>query len=327
MQYHKKIITLCAIFFLSCGVMPIGYAKTKFMTYWFSWGQNNPPWIYTQLEDVPQGVDLVAVAFALEDANHQLTLQSSNSDQLKQSIAILHQRSVKVLLSSGGATAGYPWDDMTLTVTQIAQQFSSFIDQYGFDGIDLDVEAVGPGFDRLPDIIQLVKATHASLIVTLTVGSMSSAGVTQESQRLGQALYKNGALNYLDVMNYDQYWNPPVSQCTYDATDMSQNCYIQNVEAVAAVAQQWTGNAAQANAMVMSGIMIGAADDKKVITSDLASQMTQWLSDHNYGGVMTWGVSRDQSGTNLAYSTGLSGYSGGAFTNAIIQILKNQQRV
>ncbi|MEK6731448.1 MAG: hypothetical protein AABY34_04660 [Pseudomonadota bacterium] len=42
---------------------------------------------------------------------------------------------------------------------------------------------------------------------------------------------------------------------------------------------------------------------------------------------MTWGVSRDQSGTELAYSTGLSGYSRGAFTDAIIQALKNQERV
>ncbi len=320
MKKHISLF-LAPLLFLTLFLSPVlASAKTNFMTYWFSWGQNNPPWVYNKLSDTPNGVDMVAVAFALETAAHQLTLQNKDNDQLGQSIAALHQRGVKVLLSAGGAVGPYPWDDMTLSTQQVAQQLIGFINQYQFDGVDFDVESFGVGIARLPDIIKLIKASNNNLIISLTVASPGgSTGLTQPAQDLAQKMYANGDLDYIDVMNYDQNWVQ--DGCTYESTDPATNCYIQNTQAVETVVEKWTNDSVKAKAMIMNGIMMGKADDQKIVKPEMEQMITKWLVTNNYGGVMSWGLSRDQDGTDIASATGLTGYSLGAFTNAIIQTL------
>ncbi len=319
----KKYLSLVFVpLFLSLFLSPVlASAKTSFMTYWFSWGQNNPPWVYNKLSDTPNGVDMVAVAFALETGANQLTLQNKDNNQLGQSIAALHQRGVKVLLSTGGQTGPYPWDDMTLSTQQVAQQYIGFINQFQFDGVDFDVESFGDGIARLPDIIKLIKASNPKLIISLTVASPGgSRGLDPAPIALAKKIYANGDLNYIDVMNYDQNWVQ--SGCTYESTDLTTNCYIQNIQAVEAVVEQWTNDPSKAKGMIMNGIMMGKADDQKIVKPEMEQLITKWLVANYYGGVMSWGLSRDQDGSNTQQTTGLTGYSLGAFTNAIIQAIQ-----
>ena len=73
--------------------------------------------------------------------------------------------------------------------------------------------------------------------------------------------------------------------------------------------------------------MIGIADDKKKVDVPLITFLTKYLKNNGYGGVMTWALNRDQSGNDIASSTGLSGLPPKVFTNAIIGALKGRKRI
>lgn len=331
MNILKKMTLLCA----ACLGFSVGSAYadnntgTQFMSYWFSWGVGNSAYQYPSLTDIPKGVNMVVVAFALEKPDHsglQLQFPDNYSATFEQDIATLHQRGSKVILSSGGATAGYPWDDSTLTDQQMADQFISYIQTYNFDGLDFDVES-GTG-QRLPHIVQLIKNKYPNLTISLTIPSTGPAGITSQMTALGQQLYAVGALNYVDLMNYDQFWTQP--GCTYKSSDISNSCYVQNIQATTNIIQQWTHDSAKAKQMLSNGIMIGYADDAsnnpdKIVDPQLAGALTSWLKANGYGAVMTWGLSRDQSTTtacnNLAASTGMTGIAPQTYTNTIIQSL------
>ena len=89
-----------------------------------------------------------------------------------------------------------------------------------------------------------------------------------------------------------------------------------------ALLAQITGNETTAKQMLVNGIMIGKADDAKVVSPQLAAQLSQYAKSQGYGGVMTWGLNRDQPGTSLDSSTGLSQYSPGEYTQTIAQALQ-----
>lgn len=320
------ILNILISFTSYANTSPQNANTTQFISYWFSWAQGNSSYQYPNLSDVPKGVNQVFIAFALEKPdNSGIYLQLADDNQFTQDVATLHNHGAKVILSSGGATAGYPWDDSSLTDQAVANQYISFIKQYNLDGIDFDVEA-GTG-SRLPNIVKLIKQQNSKLQISLTIPSSGSAGFTPAMQTLGQALYQENALNYVNLMNYDQYYNPPSTQCTYTDTtnNMANNCYVQNIQATEAIIQNWTGNATTAKQLLSNGIMIGYADDQKIITPALVTAITDWVQQNGYGAVMTWGLNRDQdattAGQNLSMTTGMTGLSADDYTSTIIQDL------
>jgi chitinase len=331
----KTIATVILIIIASCN---ISYAKTasnptKFISYWFSWGQGGTQYQYPNLRDVPKGVDIAMVAFGLEKPDHSgITIQAWDMDSFKSDVQTLHNNNTQVVLSSGGATAGYPWDDATLTDQQVADQFISFVTTYNLDGLDFDVES-GTG-SRLPNIIKLIKQRLPNLIISLTLPSTGSAGITPSMATLGKNLYQENALNYVDLMNYDQYWTQP--GCTYNDPNVANSCYVQNIQSLAAIIQTWTNDTNKTKQLISNGIMIGYADDAasdptKITTPTQVAALTSWLKQNGYGAVMTWGLSRDQSSTagagqDLAYTTGMTSIAPQRYTNQIIQALQNNNR-
>jgi len=282
-------------------------AGTQDISYWFSWGQNNSQYAYPNLCDVPAGVNQVFIAFALEDPNNNLVIQITDPAGLakfKADVTALHKRGVKVILSSGGAVGPYPWES-SLTNQQVAQQYVNFIKTYNLDGIDFDVES-GTGA-RLPAIVALVKQQLPALTISLTVDSEPGASIPADMQTLGKALYSQNTLTYLDLMNYDQNWRQP--GCSYEDTNLSNNCYIQNIQGTEKLLESWTNDPAKAKQLLSNGIMMGYADDGKIVTPALSALISSWLKQNGYGAVMTWGLSRDiastSAGQNLAYTTGM----------------------
>lgn len=300
-------------------------AQIQSITYWFSWGQNNAQYQMPKLADLSNnGINVVNVAFALENgANNGLTLQLGNDDQLSKGITTLHQSKVKVFLSTGGAIGPYPWNVATLSDEQVANQYIDYINKYHFDGIDFDVE--DNGGIRLPNIVALIKKALPNLAISLTVPSTgdNSSFSTKPMQDLAYKLYSEGGLSFINLMNYDQNWVP--SYCTYENNTMTQNCYIQNIQAMTNVLNTWTNNSTKTKAMISNGIMIGYGDDKKIVTPALARELTQWLKQNGYGAVMTWGISRDQSSNaedvHLDYSTGMTGIPALTYTKTIAAAL------
>jgi hypothetical protein len=137
-------------------------------------------------------------------------------------------------------------------------------------------------------------------------------------------------------MNYDQYWNPGF--CDYDNfNDVNNNCYIVNAQYVFnLLATQWGLSQAAASQMLVNGFMFGYADDSttvpphKILQPMQLAQLVKWTKDNQWGGVMTWGLNRDQStkgavGGQLAYTSGMVNVISGAYTSAVYNALKVTQ--
>jgi chitinase len=335
----KDLLKLCLPIISAFAFVQLGHAQavknppatsqTQSISYWFSWSQGNSQYQAPTLADIANnGVNTVDVAFALENkTNNGLTLQLWNYDQLAKDIASLQQSKVKVFLSTGGATGPYPWNVPALSDEQVANQFIDYINKYHFNGIDFDVED-NDGV-RLPNIIALIKKGLPNLSISLTVPSTgdNSSFSTKPMQDLAYKLYSEGALNYINLMNYDQNWVP--GYCTYENDNMQQNCYIQNIQAMTNVINTWTNDATKTKSMISNGIMSGYGDDKKIVTPTLARELTQWLKQNGYGAVMTWGISRDQStdtkDTHLDYSTGMTGIPALTYTKTIAAALASSK--
>lgn len=314
----KKPYVLGLLFFIFCGIIQadVPHDSTKFITYWFSWGQNNPVYQIPNLTNMPKGVDFVFVAFGLEKTDRTgITLQADDMNAFAKDVKNLQDRGIKIILSTGGACGPYPWSDAQDDQI-IANQYIEFLTRYHLDGLDFDVEAPEKA-DRIPAIVQLIKQKIPNLLVSLTVGD-DGAGMPVYLEKIGKELYSHESLNYVNFMDYDEFYTP--STCSYDDLNLNHNCYIKNIQNLVGQITTWTKDENKAKRLISNGIMIGLADDRKNMTPELTQKLTSWLKENNYGAVMTWGISRDQStaGGDLANSTGVPNQEPLIYTKSII---------
>jgi chitinase len=129
-----------------------------------------------KLSDVPRAYDVVDVAFADAQSGATFTftplstLYSTNS-QFINDINILHSRGQKVLISIGGANAVIQLTSAT-DIQNFVSSLSSIIRDFGFDGIDLDLEGASLILDSkdtdfrsptTPAIVNLITAVNQLL--------------------------------------------------------------------------------------------------------------------------------------------------------------------
>jgi chitinase len=144
------------------------------MGYWQDFANGATP---LTLADVPASYNLVAVAFgAATDTPGQVsfsldpTLASDlggyTQQQFTDDIATLQARGQKVILSVGGADGAISVDDAA-SASAFASSVYSLIQQYGFNGVDVDLEnGVDPTY-MASALEQLESDAGSSLIITL----------------------------------------------------------------------------------------------------------------------------------------------------------------
>jgi chitinase len=144
------------------------------MGYWqdFTNGAEN-----LTLADVPTSYNLVAVAFGTAtstpgqvafslDPTLASDLGGYTQAQFTSDIATLHSRGQKVILSVGGQNGAISVDDAA-SAANFASSVYSLIQQYGFDGVDIDLEnGVNPTY-MASALEQLESDVGSSLIITL----------------------------------------------------------------------------------------------------------------------------------------------------------------
>ncbi|MEI6284997.1 MAG: glycosyl hydrolase family 18 protein [Bacillota bacterium] len=299
---------------------------------WQGYGNrtNNAP--YSTIAEVPGGVNVINVAFALENYTNTglaTDLKAADEVQLLADITTAHSKGQKVIISSGGATGPYPWDS-GLSDAVVAQHFVNYMKQFGYDGVSFDVEA-GIGAN-IPNIAKLIKAQLPGAILSVTCEIGQTGILRSNVASITAQMIKDGTLSYFEGQDYNfGTWKPAYGDFTttnIQAVQADGAAHYTNLFADYAyttanmIASQSGITLAQAKQYLVTGLMIGKEDAGPETSVAVATAVSKWLDANGYGGVMTWSLNRDQDGSGVtSYSTGVTGNGTGAYTNAIIQAL------
>jgi chitinase len=141
------------------------------MGYWQDFNNGAP---VLTLAQIPSSYNLVAVAFGTATTTQgQVAFSVDSTDlggysqqQFISDIATLHSRGQKVILSVGGQNGVISVNDAA-SASAFASSVDSLIKQYGFDGVDIDLEnGVNPA-SMASALEQLESDVGPSLIITL----------------------------------------------------------------------------------------------------------------------------------------------------------------
>jgi chitinase len=188
---------------------PTGSLPKHFLTgYWQNFVNPATP---LRLRDVPGEYDLIDVAFAeagsspgsltyAADSGLSSALGGYSDADQKADIATLHSRGKKVILSVGGETGRVSVGD-SASATNFANTAYALMQQYGFDGIDIDLEnGLNPTY--MAQALRSLRAkAGAGLIITM-------APQTIDMQSTGSSYFAL-ALSIKDILTvvYTQYYN------------------------------------------------------------------------------------------------------------------------
>ena len=131
-HYLLALIFLC-VFQLHSQQSLIGYVH--------NWNSQDVAWVHPQ--NIDSRYSVIIVAFAMPASNSDMTMsftpENISPSDFKQAIAQLKSQGKKVLISIGGATAylDFPSDASRNT---FVQSMNAIMDEYDFDGIDIDIE-------------------------------------------------------------------------------------------------------------------------------------------------------------------------------------------
>ncbi|RKR76624.1 glycosyl hydrolase family 18 protein [Frondihabitans australicus] len=163
-----------------------------------------------RLSDVPTTYNLVAVAFATATTTPGAVTYSVDPDlstalggytdaDFTADIATLHARGQKVILSVGGQNGTISVSDST-SADAFASSVESLIGQYGFDGVDIDLEnGVNPTY--MSQALHSIAAADPGAIITLAPQTIDV--LSASSDYLALAL---DIKDVLTIMN-TQYYN------------------------------------------------------------------------------------------------------------------------
>ena len=178
------------------------------MGYWQDFTNGATP---LSLADVPSSYNLVAVAFGNAgatpgqvtfdvDSGLSSALGGYSDGQFTSDIQTLHARGQKVILSVGGQNGTVSVTD-SASASEFASSVDSIINQYGFDGVDIDLEnGVNPAY-MAQALQQLQSDVGSSLIITLapqTIDTQSAA-----SDYLALALNIKPILTMINTQYYN----------------------------------------------------------------------------------------------------------------------------
>jgi chitinase len=164
-----------------------------------------------RLSAVPNEYDVVAVAFAEASATPgavtfgvdpglSTALGGYTNDQFKADVATLKSRGKKVILSVGGETGRVTVAD-SASATNFATSVRSIMAQYGFDGVDIDLENGLNATYMAQALRSLRSQVGSSLIITM-------APQTIDMQSTGSSYFAL-ALSIKDILTvvHTQFYN------------------------------------------------------------------------------------------------------------------------
>ena len=134
----KKIQLLSILALLTLTSAFCQFPSPAMVGYWENWGGNN----MVKLKDVDSRYNVICIAFTENSANYDIKFTPSSpytEQSFKQEVAQLQSEGRKIIISIGGQNGR-----LEITSEQekntFVQSVNDMIDEYGFDGLDIDVE-------------------------------------------------------------------------------------------------------------------------------------------------------------------------------------------
>lgn len=178
-RMQTLLLLTAGMFFLSgCETLSIGEAFShdgrRVVAYWHNWDSESVA--YLPLEKIPSAVNTLIIAFALPENKSSgrmtFTPEKVTPEAFKTRVRALQDRGMDVLISVGGGN--HPLElDKSWMKTNFISSVKNIIDEYGFDGIDLNLEGASKVLDegdldfrnpttpKILNTIEVVKALDA----------------------------------------------------------------------------------------------------------------------------------------------------------------------
>ena len=168
----------------SSGSTTTGLSSRLMIGYYHTWDNSGNPFI--KLRDVDSNWDVINISFAepvsagSTDGKMQFNISglsdSYTKDDFKQDIKDLQAKGKKIVLSIGGYEGYFSLDSQT-AVNQFVSDIKGFVDEYGFDGIDIDLEQSSVQFDQGNDTdIRTIKSPKLANMVSAIRTIVNSYG-------------------------------------------------------------------------------------------------------------------------------------------------------
>jgi len=286
-----KSAVLCAVVTFSLGSR---LDRPYVESYWESWNYKDYPTDYAALlKDVPasalgstKGVNMVEMSFG--DYSGGLGGLEAPEDVIREGIEAVHAAGGLVKMAFGGAL--YSMSEFIRTeedAVNFCINFKETCDEYGIDGMDLDIEDGGTNADIQFKVIsecrkQLGPAAH----ISYTLPALSST-FAPWSDTIRRSIEFLDAIN---IMAYDVYW-----------TGYEFDLDVQGLHDLGVP-----------NSKIVYGVMPGHHDaGNEYTTLDDAIEAANYVKTNGLAGIMTWSINRDTdqrmqygAGEDNLYQTG-----------------------
>lgn len=285
----------------------INASQSQYTTYITTWGIDPLAQVQNMINNHTIGsntmVDIAFASYNWDPSNPNAIpgLGNLSSAELQQVVNLIHQAGGKVSLSIGGANSAYNYYGSTMygQPWQAATYINNAIQNYGFDGVDFDVEGQASAMpsdfaSQQAQVINTLRSLNSNVAISLTLPAQAwSAGDYQKSL----VDLTIGNINTFTPMEYDLWIDPSHTYARQIQWDIE---YYINTWKV------------PANKITL-GLMPGKDDLGKDLSLSDAVQLAKWAASQGLKGVMTWDADND--------ANGIDGNAPFAYTNGIESVL------
>jgi hypothetical protein len=223
---------------------------------------------------------------------------SVTMDDVKNIVSLVHSVDAKISLSIGGINS-LTGSDLYSYPEELAENMSSVLDLYGFDGVDIDIEesTVPTNFaTTVATIINTLRSLNPSMYITLTTAA--------QAQKSADDIPNQGHYQSLLNMTMDSIdaWQP----MEYDLW-IGQETYAKQIEwDIEYYQKTWSISPDK----IILGLMGGQNDMDQVLSLQDATNLTTFAKQQGLKGVMLWDANIDSKGCAgndpYAYSMGIN---------------------